>query len=163
MQHSYSTHALGSALPPESLGEWYMVSGERLCIGPGCLKTMIIRVDNLLFGGLERGAITELVGLSGAGKTQVSAMNFSRCLSRKMTWLSILSQLCMYAAVSAACDSHHVIYFDCNGSAAPTRMVEMAIGRLGQVNFRLPRFNLRNTYVQHVGQTTRMRGMSGSD
>jgi DNA repair protein RadA len=75
--------------------------------GQDFLKVNVPEIDELFDGGLEREAMYEVYGEFGSGKTQ----------------------FCLSATVEAICNGDHVLWFDCEDTFKPKRLVEIIIAR----------------------------------
>lgn len=85
-------------------------SALQMLVNTSFLPTGVQELDQILGGGLLVGAITEVVGSPGVGKTQLSI----NCL--------------VYALVHARAAGHnaHVLYFDTELKFEPSRVAEVA-------------------------------------
>lgn len=104
------------------------------------LRTYLPELDTALQGGIPHGSITELVGRSGNGKTQMClTLTTHACVTTPCKWaprgLGVRVSFCSPCPFTAADTGQFgcVVYFDTENKFSAARLTEIACTRFPEV------------------------------
>ncbi|OQR86276.1 hypothetical protein ACHHYP_10770 [Achlya hypogyna] len=129
--------ALRSCPQPTSAFDMFMQSVN----APSSLRTTLPELDRGMYGGIPCGAITELAGVSGIGK----------------------SQFCMMLAVLCALEHPDatILYFNSGHNFSAKRLIEIALARLPPLAF--PSDEARQVKVDAIARQIRVASVTSLD